>query len=565
MADLDAYVNAMQQAQAQGLDDVLEALTEGKHRALWLAARHGNAVALRALLAAGADVNWRFPKEVLPTLMATEDDACVKILIEAGADVNRTGPRGVSPLCAAAQKGNNKVVHILIEAGADVNLVSSAFRRTALHHAVTMGDLGTVETLVDAGSKLDVEDYLGHTPLIQATTRGRNELVKVLLAARADVNACTVAGETIMYLAIKEGNDEITEMLLATGADVNLTNAFGKSPLEIALQQKDEAMAERLIDKGACVKGFAGVTEAVCGRMVGTLRKLLASAADVNEVAGLHTPLWHAVTAVTWNPQNSRGTFQKDQANVDIVKLLIESGADVNMQLVGTSILVDAIKTNPKLVPTLIDAGADVNRPTEDNHTPLQTALVERNASTVLQLLSAGADVNRRRNGTTPLLQALHADFCVEPLLQFGASVSLMNKETLLYYAKTWQNLLQLLKFGVEVNPRGSFCGPQRDIAYAAGARVKKKFKKSKKPLDYNWQPDDPTKLQHLCRRSIRGHMMKVSKVNLFYRVARLSLPKKLQQYLLFGMSLEKLEELLAAQLTPASIWHQLPGLTFTV
>lgn len=50
--------------------------------------------------------------------------------------------------------------------------------------------------------------------------------------------------------------------------------------------------------------------------------------------------------------------------------------------------------------------------------------------------------------------------------------------------------------------------------------------------------------LQRMCRKVIRGHMMRVDpQGNLFYRVARLPLPVKLQEFLLLGFSLRDEED----------------------
>ena len=55
--------------------------------------------------------------------------------------------------------------------------------------------------------------------------------------------------------------------------------------------------------------------------------------------------------------------------------------------------------------------------------------------------------------------------------------------------------------------------------------------------------------LKHQCRKVIRNHMMKVSKVNLFVRVPQLQLPSIMTKYLLYDAEPEFVEELIARQI----------------
>ena len=81
------------------------------------------AVASRALLDAGADVNARSANRfsVLPIHSATagNHDDVVAVLIDAGADVNATQRHGWTPLHGAAQNGSVASVERLLAAGAD--------------------------------------------------------------------------------------------------------------------------------------------------------------------------------------------------------------------------------------------------------------------------------------------------------------------------------------------------------------------------------------------------------------------------------------------------------------
>lgn len=88
-----------------------------------IAARAGDVARIRALAAAGADLNapdaggtrWT------PLLHAVHRNQrqAVRVLIEAGADVNRASPSGLSPLEMAAGNGQVDIVRQLLAAGAN--------------------------------------------------------------------------------------------------------------------------------------------------------------------------------------------------------------------------------------------------------------------------------------------------------------------------------------------------------------------------------------------------------------------------------------------------------------
>ena len=55
----------------------------------------------------------------------------------------------------------------------------------------------------------------------------------------------------------------------------------------------------------------------------------------------------------------------------------------------------------------------------------------------------------------------------------------------------------------------------------------------------YN-EPESELRLSHLCRASIRKHLLQMSNMNLFARVPKLGLPKPLQNYVVFSEILDE-------------------------
>jgi hypothetical protein len=141
---------------------------------------------VRALLAAGADVNQ--PNHVGITaldcaVMGTEPDhtRTVEVLVAAGADVN--AGEYTPPLMLASAHGPPDTVAALLQAGADVNRVTDS--GTALHQAVAENRPDNVAVLLRAGARLDLTDEDGQTPIDLARRPRRPKILALLEPAAA--------------------------------------------------------------------------------------------------------------------------------------------------------------------------------------------------------------------------------------------------------------------------------------------------------------------------------------------------------------------------------------------
>ena len=97
-----------------------------------------------------------------------------------------------------------------------------------------------------------------------------------------------------------------------------------------------------------------------------------------------------------------------EKGNYEIVKYLLESGADVNIRNSNgeTALIKAAAKKNYRVIKLLIESGADVNVKSGNAHTALIMASTIDDFNTIKLLIESGADVNaKNRYGITTLMK----------------------------------------------------------------------------------------------------------------------------------------------------------------
>jgi hypothetical protein len=112
--------------------------------------------------------------------------AVVERLIQGGIDVNAVDPRGNFPLLAAAEQGHVLIVRALLAAGANVNQRDDSPGFTPLMRAASYGHIEVVVMLIDTGADVNATlDECPLNPLTYAQEGGHEEIVKLLREAGA--------------------------------------------------------------------------------------------------------------------------------------------------------------------------------------------------------------------------------------------------------------------------------------------------------------------------------------------------------------------------------------------
>ena len=215
----------------------------------------GDAAALEAAIAAGADVNAQgyYGRTALHWLSLNNNAALCTKLLEAGANPNIRDERGWPPLHLAAIFNNDKACAALLSGGAERDATDEK-TATALHYAALTNRVSVIRALLDGGCSPNARDERGFTPLhVCVNPYADCTVTKMLIAAGADVNACgtkdKASGVTPLHRAAENGNADICSVLLMNGADPTLRRADGATPLELARREGHELVVLLLEDR----------------------------------------------------------------------------------------------------------------------------------------------------------------------------------------------------------------------------------------------------------------------------------------------------------------------------
>ncbi len=309
-------------------------------------------------------------------------------LLSKGANVNTRDEDGCSPLCSAVFCNHQEVAETLIAAGADVNV--RLRDESVLMRAAWNGWHSTVEQLIAAGADVNAASNSGTTALINAAAQGHAKIVRSLITAGADVHIRNWE-RGALCAAIYHHHPEAAQILLAAGATLNLAEAADCGDMERVRQ---------LLAEGVSPDEDAAITRAAYSNHEDIVRLLLESGANVNATDALdNTALHHAVH---WG-------------RTGIVRLLLDAGADATIDNINgheTPLILAVLMGRTDCVRLLLekrDLTPYINRRIEGVTTLLHMAVGGGHTEIVRLLLKHGADVNLKRRifNDTPLALAI--------------------------------------------------------------------------------------------------------------------------------------------------------------
>ncbi len=264
------------------------------------------------------------------------------------------------PVFEAIKNNDLSCLHAYLSGGGNPDLVDE-YGNGLIHLAICDGKLATAEVLLRHGASPSLEDGFGNLPLHVACIYGEWEAARLLVGFGAEMDATSEKRPwTPLMIALNERHIHLANWLIEMGANTDFVEEEeGWTPFLVACENGLKEVSLEMIKKGA--------------HLDAAIR-----AGDIAGRSAIHLVAYHG--------------------EVDLIKVLVEEGVDVNAKPIGggLSALHWAVYNDHQpLVDFLLEVGADPNMPAAgiyDDRTPLHYAVTCKRGHMLPGLLRHEAD-----------------------------------------------------------------------------------------------------------------------------------------------------------------------------
>ena len=368
---------------------------------------------------------------------------CIGLILAQTLAPAQTPPPGQALFQAVQQSGTAEVQR-LIDLGANVNAVNEA-GATPLMWAIP--DLAKVRLLIEHGADVNAASKnLGRTPLLIAAGYPNTvPVLKLLLDQGADLRVRDRSGENALRKAARFSDVSVVRFLHEQGLDVNEPSG-GSPALTVATAAQGRHYAptiDYLLEHGA---RFEAQTSIAPVRFEASfIERWVAAGAGVNTPGARYqrTPLIAAASS--------------DEAGVDIVRLLLDKGADPNAKDAdGESALDWAMhRRDSAKIALLRERGAKEGDTPRDRTYPQPTGIADPKvavAKSIALLQSTSSSVYEQR-----ACISCHQQMLVETVTAAARAKGIPVREDL--SAKNLEQMLKVYKNQAEMAMQGETTG----------------------------------------------------------------------------------------------------------
>lgn len=393
----------------------------------------------------------------------------VKAEIEKGSNPAQFNGATFDPVVLAINSGapNATVEYLISQPGNDVNKLTHD-GRVYLHWAAMKGNVELMEYLVAKGSKANLVDSHGATPLNFAAGAGQTntKVYDICLASGADLKKdLNAEGANALLLAIANDKDfALTDYFVSKGLDLKSQDASGANAFSYAAKAGNIEMLKTLLQKGVPAQDQAMLMAAQ-----GTRR-----GANSIEVYKYLETLNIKPAAIGKNGENALHILVRKPKQNEIISYFLSKGLDVNQaDEEGNTVFMNAAASNRDIavLEMLLPKVKNINQTNAKGVSALAMAVRGNSAEAVGYLIDKGASTSTiDKNGDNLAFYLIQsyapqrsADF--EPKLQmleqkgFKVTTPQKNGNTLYHLAVAKNDLILvkgLEKLGIDVNSKNS-------------------------------------------------------------------------------------------------------------
>jgi ankyrin repeat protein len=328
-----------------------------------------------------------------PTFWKNNPDlAAVKAEVAKGNNPAEFSRNSFDPVVYAinANASTEVITYLMEQKGNDANKVTHD-ARIYLHWAASRGNVDIVEYLIGKGSKVNLEDSHGSTPIGFAAGAGQanTKIYEALIRGGADIKQKNQDGASLLLLAVANDKDlALTNYFVSKGLSLKDVDAAGNTAFNYVARTGNIDLMRVLVQKGVKYNDNAFIMASQGGRgpAAGTL-------AVYQYLDSLHLK----PTAVNKNGENVLHYIARKPNQQEIIRYFISRGVAVNKaDNDGNTPFMNAAAANrdtAALALLLTDVKL-INQANKKGVTALALA-VRGNSPEVVQYLTAkGADVN---------------------------------------------------------------------------------------------------------------------------------------------------------------------------
>jgi len=278
---------------------------------------------------------------------------------------------GKTNLKDAVFRSDMAQLNALTERGANLNKGAGG-KKTALRYAVSLGRYQVTRFLLDHHVNLNQKGKNGRTSLMQAIIRREKGIVLLLLKYHPDLDVRDKAGMTALHYAVVSGQGDLVKLLLAAGAADDIKDKWKVTAAQYAglLVQKETFETMNAFQKEHHVPGLGDPGVQV----------LLALESGEPELLDI---TFRASGVIAWlnNQETDPISLAAAFGNLDSIRYLLTqfTGMEPFAHCSQKLPLIAATKAGRlDVVRMLIESGSDVNSVSPRRMTPLMASLPDR-------------------------------------------------------------------------------------------------------------------------------------------------------------------------------------------
>lgn len=246
--------------------------------------------------------------------------------------------------------------------------------------------------------------------LMIACENNNKEIIELLIKKGANINDVDHNNRTALHEACKKGNLEVVKILIENGANIHIEEESGKTAVTFAteiVQPESLEIIKYLKDKGANLLVKDKNNNNLLHKVIGGVQK------DIKETIKIIKYL--ISEKIELNEQNTIGNTPLINAilltkNIEIVKILIENGADINIENGTNKNAIDLTikRKSHEILDVLLQYHDNINEKNKEGDTLLhQVCEIENNVEMINILIKHGIDVNIKNDKKQTALEVM--------------------------------------------------------------------------------------------------------------------------------------------------------------